>query len=231
MNLLTVSQVTLVKKEDSILKEVSFTVDTGDVMGVVGPSGAGKSSLFRLLNGLQSPSQGQIRYADKLVGEYAPAELRRQIGYILQKPYLFGAKVGENLAYPYQLEHKAVNWQEIEQYLTKVNLASSTLQKKPTELSGGEQQRVALIRSMLIKPRVILLDEVTAALDEENTRIIEDFVLAEQRQRQLTVLFISHNAAQLKRLARTVLYLQAGRVEFAGSIEDFYIWKGDQSDE
>jgi ABC-type multidrug transport system ATPase subunit len=87
---------------------------------------------------------------------------------------------------------------------------------------GGEQQRVALIRSLLVKPRILLLDEVTASLDEENTVVIEQLILEQNQDRNVTVLFISHNTGQARRLAHKILHLAKGKMLFYGSKDEFF---------
>lgn len=218
----------LVKNNQHILHNISFSVERGDSIGIIGPSGSGKSSLFRLLNLLISPTDGQILYHNKNIQEYAPTELRRSIGYILQKPYLFGTTVEENLLYSYQLLGKKPDYNELNSYLDKVQLPKNIIEKKNTALSGGEQQRIALIRSLLIKPQIILLDEVTAALDETNTLLLEKLILDEQMLHQATLLFITHNLEQAKRLAQKIMYLEAGHITFLGSVATFFKTKGEQ---
>ena len=218
----------LVKNNQHILHNISFSVKLGDSIGIIGPSGSGKSSLFRLLNLLISPTDGQILYHNKNIQEYVPTELRRSIAYILQKPYLFGTTVEENLLYPYQLLGKKPDYNELDSYLDKVQLPKNIIEKKNTALSGGEQQRIALIRSLLIKPQIILLDEVTAALDETNTLLLEKLILDEQMLHQATLLFITHNLEQAKRLAQKIMYLEAGHITFLGSVATFFGEKGEQ---
>ena len=227
MNILECQNIGLVKNEQTILSNISFCIQAGDRIGIIGPSGSGKSSLFRLLNLLISPTQGQILYKNKNIQEYVPTQLRRSIGYILQKPYLFGTTVQENLIYPYELLGQKPNFREISSYLDKVKLPQNTLEKKNTALSGGEQQRIALIRSLLIKPEIILLDEVTAALDEENTLLLENLIAYEQGLQHLTLLFITHNQEQAKRLGHKILYLEAGHISFWGARADFFKEKGE----
>jgi putative ABC transport system ATP-binding protein len=161
----------------------------------MGPSGAGKSSLLRVMNLLNSPTRGTSWYQGKNLEDIDPTVLRRQVGYVLQKPYLFGSDVRDNLVYPYRLLHQQSNFAEIARYLERVNLTNSIMDKKNHALSGGEQQRVALVRSLLVKPRMLLLDEVTAALDEHNTHLIEQLLMDEQQIQELTVLFITHSTA------------------------------------
>lgn len=230
MNLLECNNVELIKNNQRILTDISFTIQSGDSIGIMGPSGSGKSSLLRLLNLLTSPTQGQIMYKNKNIQDYDPIELRRNIGYIPQKPYLFGTTVQENVTYPYELRGQRPDFIEIHRYLDQLRLEKNILQKKNTALSGGEQQRIALIRSLLMKPNIILLDEVTAALDEENTLLLEQFILQEQHLHHLTLLFITHNLQQARRLGHKMLYLEAGRITFWGSAMEFTKEKGEQNE-
>ena len=227
MNILECNNISLIKNSQTILNNVSFQVTPGDFIGVMGPSGSGKSSLLRLLNLLMSPTQGEIFYKNKNLLDYVPTELRRKIAYVLQKPYLFGTTVQENLVYPYHLLGQSPNFKEIKDYLGQVNLSQNILEKKNTALSGGEQQRIALIRSLLIKPDILLLDEVTAALDEENTRLLEKLIVDEQNRQQLTLLLITHDPKQGKRLSQKILYLKDGSIDFYGTATDFFSTKGD----
>jgi putative ABC transport system ATP-binding protein len=230
MNLMECTNIDLIKDNQTILTHISFPIQIGDSIGVMGPSGSGKSSLFRLLNLLMSPTKGQIFYKSKNIQDYPATELRRRVSYILQKPYLFGNTVQENLLYPYQLLKQKPNFDEISSYLTKVNLPTTILEKNNNALSGGEQQRIALIRSLLIKPEIILLDEVTAALDEENTLLIEKLIINEQENNNITLLFITHNKLQAQRLAPKIMYLNNGSIEFFGNTEHYFSIKGEQNE-
>jgi len=226
MNIVELIGIQLIKKDQLILDQVSLAIEAGSFTAVMGPSGAGKSSFLRVLNLLHSPSSGTLLYQGQAVANYDIRELRRQIGYVLQKPYLFGTTIRDNLEYPYQLLKQQPNGPEIKQYLDKVNLPSTIIDKNNSDLSGGEQQRVALVRSLLVKPKVLLLDEVTASLDESNAELIEQLVMAEQQLNKLTVLLITHSADQAKRLADHILYLVQGQVAFYGLKADYFHWKG-----
>ena len=226
MEIIRFDHVSLDIKGRRILSDISFQVIDGDIVGISGPSGAGKSSLLRLMNMLRNASSGAILYKSRNVNQYDPSRLRREIGYVLQKPYLFSGTVRENLEYSYQVWNQQPDGQEISSYLDRVNLPADILEKSRNEISGGEQQRIALVRSLLAKPQILLLDEVTASLDETNTLLLEGLILSEQRTRSLTIFFISHQPVQLHRLARTVLYLEAGRLGFQGSVDEFSKQRG-----
>jgi putative ABC transport system ATP-binding protein len=225
MPLLELVDVKLEMLGKPILDGISFRVNSGDVIGVMGSSGSGKTSTFRIINLLQSPTQGTVFYQSKDTLTYPPTTLRREIGYVFQKTYLFGSTIMENLTYPYQLLQQKPNFQEITDYLNQANLPENIVTKKINELSGGEQQRIALIRSLLIKPKILLLDEVTASLDEENTVIIEKLIRDQNENKNVTILFISHNTKQAERLAQKILYLEKGKVSYYGSKNEYFIEK------
>lgn len=204
--ILTLQDVTFERQDKIILQDVSFTVESGNRIGLLGASGAGKTTLLRLLNGLETPKAGQILFQGQPLAAYPPAALRRAVGYVLQKPVLFGKTIADNLVYPFELHKEKPDWALIRRYLDAVNLPSDIVDKAIHALSGGEQQRIALIRSLLARPVVLLLDEVTAALDEDNTKLVEALLLKEQAEKGLTLLFISHNRQQAERLAGKILH-------------------------
>jgi len=214
--------VSLKIKEQPILNEVSFVAEQGSFTGISGPSGSGKTSLLRLMNLLRSPTEGTLFYKNRDILKYEPTQLRREVGYVMQKPYLFDGTVQVNLEYPYRVWSQKPDAREIRGYLERVNLPTTMLEKSKNEMSGGEQQRVALVRSLLAKPKVLLLDEVTASLDEENTLLLEQLIREEWESTALTVFFISHQSEQLRRLSKAVLYIEQGHVGFYGPTNDFF---------
>ena len=209
-------QVSLKINDQPILSSISFSSEQGEIIGLAGPSGSGKTSLLRMMNLMRSPTQGSILYKNRDLAQFDPVLLRREVGYVMQKPYLFDGTVQDNLEYAYRVWGQTPKQPEILSYLERVNLPALILKKTKSEMSGGEQQRVALVRSLLAKPQVLLLDEVTASLDEENTILLEEMIRSEWADKSLTVFFISHQSEQLRRLASTVLYVKKGILEFCG---------------
>ena len=231
MEIMRFDHVGLKIKESQILDNITFSTEPGEIVGIAGPSGSGKTSLLRLMNLLRSPTTGTIFYKDRNVIDYDPVQLRREVGYVLQKPYLFDGTVQDNLEYPYQVLNQKPDMFEMRSYLERVNLPASMLGKRKTEMSGGEQQRVALVRSLLAKPQVLLLDEVTASLDEENTLVLEKLILEEWASRSLTVFFISHIPDQLQRLAKSILYVDRGQLHYQGPLGDYFQLRGGLNNE
>ncbi|WP_196590888.1 ATP-binding cassette domain-containing protein [Pectinatus frisingensis] len=222
MNIIECDKVAFVKNGNTILQNVSFVVGEGDIVGITGPSGSGKSSLLRLVNLLQSPTKGNIFYKGKNILDYNPMLLRREIGYVLQKPYIFAGTVYENLVYSYTVRNLQPDKAEMLAFMDKVNLTPDFLDKKRNEMSGGEQQRVAFVRSLLVKPEVLLLDEITAALDEANTEILENFIRQQTETKNITIIFITHNIEQLRRLAQNVICIKDGQIDFQGTAQKYF---------
>jgi tungstate transport system ATP-binding protein len=182
----------------------------GQVLALVGPSGAGKSTLLRLLNFLEHPTAGQIIYQGQAINGNAPLAVRRQVTTVFQRPMLLKASVHANVAYGLRLRGQRVDGQ-VHDILVRVGL--EPLARSPAhKLSGGEMQRVALARALVINPAVLLLDEPTANLDPYNIGLIEDIVRQHNRERGTTVVLVTHNVFQARRLADRVGLMLAGRL-------------------
>lgn len=197
-------------------------IHSGEVLAVVGPSGAGKTTLLRLLNFLESPTAGKIHFGGYATNGSAPLELRRQVTTVFQRPVLLNTSVFNNVAYGLRLRGLAGDKRLVEDALDRVGLVKVANQRART-LSGGEAQRVALARAMVIEPRVLLLDEPTANLDPYNIGLIEDITRTLNRDTKTTVVLVTHNVFQAKRLAdRVALLLEGQVVEIAGT-EQFFM--------
>ena len=195
-------------------------VRRGEVLALVGPSGAGKSTLLRLLNFLESPTSGRIVYQGQAMDGDAPLPIRRQVTTVFQRPVLLKASVHENVVYGLRLRGQSFNG-SVNDLLLRVGL--ETLEQAPAhKLSGGEMQRVALARALVIDPAVLLLDEPTANLDPHNVGLIEDIVRQYNRERSTTVVLVTHNVFQARRLADRVGLMLAGRVVEVADTPTFF---------
>ncbi len=195
-------------------------VRAAEILAIVGPSGAGKSTLLRLLNFLEAPTAGQISFQTHPMNGSVPLETRRQVTTVFQRPVLVRASVSDNVAYGLDLRGKFSNGR-VEEILSRVGL--STLARTPAhKLSGGEMQRVALARALVIEPQVLLLDEPTANLDPYNVGLIEEIVRQHNRERGTTVVMVTHNVFQARRLAHRVGLLLSGRLIEVGDTATFF---------
>lgn len=199
-----------------ILGDVSFDVRTRELLGIVGPSGSGKSSLLRLLNRLDEPTSGTV-YLDGLdYRQLPPRELRRRVGMVTQRPYLFPGDVASNLRFGPAQRGESVSDADITRLLEQVGLPGFAAQEVSV-LSGGEQQRGSLARTLANRPEVLLLDEPTSALDEESKLGIEELIGTLVRDHGLTCVMVTHDRDQARRLCQRVLLLEAGRLVQSGT--------------
>jgi len=192
-------------------------IQCGELFAVVGPSGAGKSTLLRILNFLESPSAGTIRYKDHLA---PPLELTRQITTVFQHPILLHRSVRENVEYGLRLRDQRDD-KQVDEIIARVGLAAFAASAADS-LSGGERQRIALARALVLNPEVLLLDEPTANLDPYNVSMIESIICEENEQRGTTILLVTHNVFQAKRLATRVGLMLNGKLIEVGNAEDFF---------
>ncbi|HZD51077.1 MAG TPA: ATP-binding cassette domain-containing protein [Silvibacterium sp.] len=198
-----------------LLENVSFGVAKAEVLAVLGPSGAGKSTLLRLLNRLDEPTGGAILLGGEDYRALPPRTLRRRVGMIMQRAYLFPGTVAENVRFGPVQDGLTISDAEIENLLNQVGLAGYGARDVAT-LSGGEAQRVAITRALANSPEVLLLDEPTSALDELAKEGVETLLESLIRQRGLTCVWVTHDAAQAGRMADLVLLLEAGRMTSFG---------------
>ncbi|MCU0280905.1 MAG: phosphate ABC transporter ATP-binding protein [Acidimicrobiia bacterium] len=193
----------------------ALQVHGGEILGIVGPSGAGKSTLLRLLNFLEAPTRGRLAYNGADIGPEVPLELRREVVTVFQQPVLLRRSVMANIRIGQRIRGTADPDGEAEAWLQRLGLAGLARATART-LSAGEAQRVALARALVVRPAVVLLDEPTGNLDPYNVRLIEEIVKADNAERGTTVLLVTHDPFQAKRLAhRTALMIGGKIVEIA----------------
>lgn len=211
MDILKIRNVRYSSDKDEIIKGINLTVKKGDCISIVGQSGSGKSTFLKILSDLISPTEGAIYYNEKDYREIDPMELRKKISYCIQIPYLFGESVYENLAFPFQIRNMNVDEERILNLLKMLKLGGNYLNKSIDALSGGEKQRIALIRNLLSKPDILLLDEVTSGLDRENTQIVEKLI-KKMNEEGMTVLWITHDINQSESIFNKRVHIDEGKI-------------------
>ena len=209
-----------------VLKEVSFQLGKGEVVVIVGPSGCGKSTFLRCINMLEPIDAGSIQFKDKIIDRNGKDvyEIRQQIGMVFQSYDLFPHKtiLGNILLAPLKVQHrdKQEVTAEAEKLLERVGL----LDKKdayPRQLSGGQKQRVAIVRALMMHPEILLLDEITAALDPEMVREVLQVVL-ELAKDGMTMVIVTHEMEFAKAVADRVLFMDAGLIVEEGAAAEFF---------
>ncbi len=206
-----------------VLQVSHLDVRRGEIFALVGPSGAGKSTLLRLLNFLEPPGSGHISFLDVKfsAGRPMPLELRRRVTTVFQQPILLNRSVWANVTYGLRLRGQRDSVKQVRVTLEQVGLEA--LARRPARtLSGGEAQRVALARAMVLQPDVLLLDEPTANLDPYNVGLIEDIARALNREQSTTLVLVTHNVFQARRLAHRVALMLEGRVIEVSDVETFF---------
>ena len=200
-----------------VLKDISLNVEKGEILSLIGPSGSGKSSLLKMLVGLLTPKSGEVNLNNKLVNYTSKSDLRtirEQIAIVFQQYNLFqNMNVLKNVCIaPTKIQKR--NQKEVEEQaislLEKVGLKDK-LKSYPDELSGGQQQRVAIARALCLNPEILLLDEVTSALDPELVQEVLDSIrlLASEG---MTMLIVSHEMSFVKEVSSKVVFMDNGSI-------------------
>ena len=197
----------------------SFEVRKGETLAIVGPSGSGKSSLLRLLNRLDEPTSGTVYLDGADYRQIPPRELRRRVGMVLQRPFLFPGKVADNLQFGPKQRGQTLSPTQIAELLAGVGL-SGFESRDVSNLSGGEAQRVSFARALANSPEALLLDEPTSALDEAAKREVETLIRQIGQEHGIPCVLVTHEAAQAQRLAERALVLEAGQIVRNGPVKE-----------
>jgi putative ABC transport system ATP-binding protein len=202
-----------------LVADATFQVRSGEVVAIVGPSGAGKSSLLRLLDRLDEPTSGTVYVEGVDYKQIEPRELRRKLGMVTQRPFLFPGTVAENLRFGPAQRGETLSEAAVESLLGRVGLKGYAT-RNVANLSGGEAQRVSVARTLANSPLVLLLDEPTSALDEASKLDVEALLQEIVREQQLTCVMVTHDVAQAARLAQRALVMEAGRIVREGAVRE-----------
>jgi len=198
-----------------ILDGVSDHIHAAATTAVVGSSGSGKSTFLRLLNRLEDPTSGRLRFDGRPLDDYDVHELRRRVGLVAQRPVMLATTVLAEL----QVAVPELDEQRAGVLLGRVALTEHSLDRDTASMSGGEQQRLSLARALTVNPDVLLLDEPTSALDERAAMAV-DRVIRDLVDDGLTVVLVSHDLDRVADVAHHVLVLERGRLVERGTPRD-----------
>ncbi len=194
MSILELQSLTVSLAGRTILHDISLRLEEGDKVVLQGPSGSGKSSLLKAILGLLPVASGRILYRGSEIGPENIKTFRRHVAYVAQEPVLGGNTAQDALLLPFTFRHRRQSPpsdRQIEEILDELGLPNSLLGQAATSLSGGEKQRLALARAILLEVRLFLLDEITSALDPES----QERIVSTLANRELTVLAVTHGGA------------------------------------
>lgn len=198
------------KETLQILKGIRAKVDRGSIVTLIGPSGSGKSTLISLCNLLQNPDEGQIYIRGREIREWDIQELRRKVGIAFQSAPMMQGTALENLSLPATLKGETLK--DPEKYMNYVGLSTELLSREARELSGGQRQRLSFARTLVNEPAILLLDEVTSALDSISAHEIEELILRINKERNTTILWVTHDLSQAERVGDQTWLLMDGRM-------------------
>ena len=202
--------------EKDVLRDVNLRIENGEFMVLVGPSGSGKTTMIKMINSLLEPTDGNIYMDDKRIKDYDERELRLSTGYVLQAIALFpNLTVAENIALIPEMKgwSKSDIEQKTDELLELVGLpAEDYAQRIPSELSGGEQQRVGIVRAIIAQPKILLMDEPFSALDAISRKQLQSLTKNIHDQFGMTTIFVTHDTDEALKLGNRIAVLQDGEI-------------------
>jgi putative ABC transport system ATP-binding protein len=222
-HLITIEKVMKNGHEGSpILKGISAKVLEGELITIIGPSGSGKSTFLSLLNRMIEPESGSLFYKGQPYHEMNVLELRRKIGMVFQFPTMLQGTVRDNLLIGPKLFRQMLSDAEIGILLERVSLPPSMMDQDARSLSGGQKQRVAFARTLANQPEILLLDEVTASLDPNSAIEIEELIQALHKNEGKTILWVTHNLQQAKRVGQYTWVFNDGQMVEQGRTQEVF---------
>ncbi|KGR75117.1 methionine ABC transporter ATP-binding protein [Ureibacillus sinduriensis] len=213
--------------EITAVKDVSLSINKGEIFGIIGYSGAGKSTMIRLLNGLEKPTTGTVEVNGQQISSITGTQLRQarqKISMIFQHfNLLWSRTVADNIAFPLEIAGvpKAERVTRVKELIDLVGLTGRE-NAYPSQLSGGQKQRVGIARALANNPEVLLCDEATSALDPETTDAILELLLDINKRLGLTIVLITHEMHVIRKICRRVAVMEAGRVVESGDVLDVF---------
>ncbi len=208
-----------------VLDISALEIEAGKITAIIGPSGAGKTTLLSLINAMERPDSGKILFGDEefsATANYSQDAVKR-MAMVFQKPVMFNTTVFNNIAYGLKIRklHKDQIREKLDAAASWMGL-SALLNQKAITLSGGEAGRVSVARAMIIGPELLLMDEPTANLDPANVSTIEEMILKASKEFGTSVIIVTHNMFQARRLADNIVFMLNGQVIEKGGGADMF---------
>jgi len=191
----------------SVLNSVSFTLNDGEILGIMGPSGCGKSTLLRVIKGFYTPDAGKIIFDNVDITGHKP-QSTPEIQMIFQDPYnSFNPVLRLRASFAELIKIKKITWADIKNNIRNISLPESVLGKFPRQLSGGQLQRLSILRALLMNPRIILADEPTSSLDLSIQAKVLNLFARIQKEKHISIIFVSHDPDVIKYISDKTIKL------------------------
>jgi putative ABC transport system ATP-binding protein len=204
---------------NGILHNISGSFRESRITTFVGPSGAGKTTCLKMINGLLSPDAGEVLYRGRNIFDYDIGKLRKTVSMAFQSSPMIHGTVYDNLNLPCEVHGEVLSEERAAELLEMVDMDTSFLKRPVREISGGERSRVSLARTFVHRPEVLLLDEITSSLDYVLVRDIEKLVMRLQSEKRVTVIWITHDLEQARRVSHDMWFLRKGELLEYGPAE------------
>lgn len=203
-NILRIKDLSYQVEDKKILNNINLQIESGQYVTFIGPSGSGKSTLMRIIASMITATSGDVIFDGQSIQKYDPIQYRQRVSYAFQQPTLFGKTVKDNLEFPFLVRNKEFVEKKAVSALEMVNLDESYINKSVNDISGGEKQRIALLRNLLFKPEILITDEVTTGLDTENKEIVHQMLTKFNQDEQMTILRVTHDESEIKNAVKTI---------------------------
>ena len=207
----------------TVLEDVTLQIEEGEILGLLGPNGSGKTTLLKILAFLEKPESGEVKFQGETVTDKNAERMRLQSVMVFQKTLLFSTSVYNNIAYGLKMRKlpQSTIKEEVKKALRLVKLEGFE-KRSAKKLSGGEQQRIALARALVLKTKLLLLDEPTANLDPKNAQIMEEAIATINRELRTTIVMATHNMFQAKTLPHRIALINDGKITEIGAPAEIF---------
>jgi len=207
----------------TVLDDVTLQIEEGEMLALLGPNGSGKTTLLKILAFLEKPTSGEVKFQGEAVTDKNAERMRQQSAMVFQRTMLFSTNVYNNVAFGLKMRKLPKNLikEEVQKALNLVKLEGFE-KRSAKKLSGGEQQRVALARALVLKTKLLLLDEPTANLDPKNASILEEVIATVNRELKTTIVMATHNMFQAKTLPHRIALINDGKITEVGAPAEIF---------
>lgn len=209
-----------------LFSDITTTIERPERIALLGKSGQGKSTLLRILAKLDFIDSGEIYFNGQLMNEVDSRTWRTNICYVAQQATMLPGTLKENLMTSSKIHNRPFNEELARLLMKEVGLDYLDWKKLAADLSGGEKQRIALVRSLLLQPKILLLDEITASLDQQSKELVEKLLIKLHQTEKIAFIWVTHDTEQAKNISERIWYMEDGKLASDLKTSEFF---GDQS--